>query len=266
MNVDSNKHALVIGGTSGIGRALVRLWVGQGMAVSVIGKEMPPDGDLHQPAANYYVTDLTDQAAVERILSKIIASDGKISSLAFFQRYRGDAPWQGDIQIILTATKNIIEFLADDFSEQGERAIVMIASVANHFVAEEQPVSYHVAKAGLTQMARYFAVTLGGRGIRVNCISPGVVIKDEAKGFYAQNQSILDLYREIIPLGRMASSEEIAQVAAFLCSEGASYITGQDIVVDGGLTLTMQASIARRVTSLNTIQITQSNQSEKKNE
>lgn len=266
MTTDRRKHALIIGGTTGIGRALVRLWLGQGLAVSVVGKEMPPKEDLDGNAANYYVTDLTDQTALDRTLQNIINTSGKISYLAFFQRYRGEAPWQGDFQIILTATKNIIEYLVDDFVEDGERAIVIIASVASYLVADEQPLSYHVAKAGLTQLARYFAVTLGSRGIRVNCISPGVVLKDEAKDFYAQNRSILDLYHEIIPLGRMATSEEIARVAAFLCSEGASYITGQDIIVDGGLTLTMQASLARRVTSLNSIQITQSNQLEKKNE
>ncbi len=252
------KHLLIVGGTTGIGRASVRLFCQQGQSVSVLGKEMPPIEDRNQPGVEYSVVDLNDKSATEGVLAELLKARGKFSNIIFFQRYRGENTWEGDWQIILTATKNIIEFLVDDFTEEEYKSIVMVGSVASHLVAEEQSVSYHVTKAGMIQMMRYYATTLGKKGIRVNSVSPGVVMKEEAKGFYAQNDEIMELYREIIPLGRMASSEDIARVIAFLCNEDSAYITGQDIVVDGGLTLSMQASIARRVSSARHILVTQS--------
>ena len=256
----TDQHAIVIGGTTGIGRALVRRYAKEGMRVSVIGKELPPAEDQEKNNVRYWVADLGDAESLRTSLAEILRVHGKVSSVAFFQRYRGEDSWNGDWQIILTATKTTVETLENEFDEEGSRAMVMIGSVANRFVAEEQDLSYHVTKAGLLQMVRYYAVTLAQRGIRVNSVSPGVVLKDEAKGFYGEHQEILDLYAEAIPLGRMASSEDIANVVAFLCSSQASYITGQDIVVDGGMTLPVQASLARRISALNEVQITQPTQ------
>ncbi|HEX8096589.1 MAG TPA: SDR family oxidoreductase, partial [Pyrinomonadaceae bacterium] len=92
---------------------------------------------------------------------------------------------------------------------------------------------------------RYYAVKLGPRGVRVNCVSPGAVLKDESKDFYLKNERLYNLYRRITPLGRMATSEEIADVVTFLCGPKAAFITGQNIIVDGGLSLGWHESLAR---------------------
>lgn len=148
----------------------------------------------------------------------------------------------------MTASKNVIERLADEFDGSNENSIVLVSSLAGHFIAEEQPLSYHLAKAGINQMVRYYAFALGPKGIRVNCVSSGAVLKGESKDFYLQNKQIYDLYKRIIPLGRMVTSEDIAHVIAFLCSPKASLMTGQNLIVDGGVSLQGQESLARKLT------------------
>jgi len=117
-------------------------------------------------------------------------------------------------------------------------------------------VSYHVAKAALSQMVRYYAVALGPLGIRVNCVSPGTIMKEEAQSFYAAHPELWELYGRIIPLGRMGSAGEVARAIAFLCSPEAGYITGQELVVDGGLSVQWQESVARRASGLDAVTIT----------
>ena len=250
------KHTLIVGGTRGTGRVLVRTLAEESRVLSVIGRHPPSESDRHIPDVYYWIVDLLEQEHLSTVLTEIIQQNGELNNLVFFQRYRGEGDdWRGEIETSLTATKNVIERLISEFDDAGDKSIVIISSVAGHLVAEEQPVSYHVAKAGLNQMARYYAVALGPKGIRVNCVSPGTVLKDESKDFYLQNKPLYDLYRRITPLGRMGTPEEIANVIAFLCSPKASFITGQSIVVDGGLSLQWHESLARQLTSLNHLKV-----------
>ena len=259
------KHALVIGGTRGTGRALVRILAAGGQTVSVIGRRPPPESDLQAPQVNYWMVDLADEKRLSKVLSEIVHKHGKLSSLVFCQRYRGEGDaWSGDFQTSLTATKNAIEQLADAFDETGNKAIVIVGSVASEFIAEEQPVSYHVTKAGLTQMVRYFAVVLGPKGIRINCVSPSSILKEESKKFYMEQKELLALYKRIVPLGRMGTAEEISNVIEFLCSPKSSFITGQNIVVDGGLSLQGHESMARNLASLTHLPITHKRSTKRK--
>ncbi len=244
-------HSLIVGGTRGIGRALVRTLAKENHVLSVIGRRPPAETDRHIPDVHYWVVDLLDQESLADALADVIKQNGKLNHLVFLQRYRGEGDdWVGEIETTLTATKYVIERLVDEFDGSDEDSIVIVSSIASHFVAEEQALSYHVAKAGLNQMIRYYAVVLGSRGIRVNGVSPCTILKEESREFYLQNERLYNLYKTITPLGRMGTSEEIAQVIAFLCSPKASFITGQNIVVDGGLSLQWQESLARKLTSL----------------
>lgn len=251
------KHTLIVGGTRGTGRALVRTFAALDHVVSVIGRRPPPKSDLQVPHVHYWMVDLLDEKHLSKVLSEIVRTNGKLSSLVFCQRYRGqEDAWNGDFQTSLTTTKNAIEQLADAFDETGDKAIVIVGSVASRFIAEEQPLGYHVAKAGLTQMVRYFAVVLGRKGIRINGVSPSTILKEESKNFYMEHKELLGLYKRIIPLGRMGTAEEISNVIEFLCSRKSSFITGQNIVVDGGLSLQWHESLARKLASLTHLPIT----------
>lgn len=247
----NRQHTLVIGGTRGSGHLLVRMLAKEGQVVSVIARRPPLGTERHMSKVRYWAVDLLDHKRIHKVLRDIIRQNGRLNNLIFFQRFRdkGD-DWRGELETSLTATKQIIESLVDDFDDAGEKSIVIIGSAASHFIAEEQPLSYHVAKAGLNQLVRYYAFVLGAKGIRVNCVSPAIILKEEAKEFYDRNSQFDDLYKKITPLGRMGTSEDVAGAVSFLCGSKASFITGQNIVVDGGLSLQCQDGLARKLASL----------------
>ena len=243
-------HSLIIGGTRGIGRELARIFSEQGQTVAVIGKRPPSEEDRKLKGVSFWSVDLLDKAGVTAALAGIIRQNGKLNNLVFLQRFKGDGDkWLGEFETSLTATKEIIEALADQFSESRENSIVVVSSIADQFVAEGQPVGYHVAKAGLFHLVCYYAVSLGPKGIRVNCVSPGTVVKQENREFYSKNEPLQQLFKKTVPLGRMGTAVESANVIAFLCSPNASFVTGQKIVVDGGVSLLSQESLARKLTN-----------------
>jgi NAD(P)-dependent dehydrogenase (short-subunit alcohol dehydrogenase family) len=183
--------------------------------------------------------------------SRLYTADG----ILLCQRYRGPHEWKGEIAVSLTKTKRVVEMAAQHMSGG---SIVIMASVAGVSVEEEQPVSYHAAKAALIEMVKYYAVTLGPKQIRVNAIIPGLTIKPEARAFYEANPELEATYKDITPLGRMGTVEDIANLVDFLISPKSSYLTGQTITLDGGIGLRSHWALARKVhPTLRTVQVTQ---------
>jgi NAD(P)-dependent dehydrogenase (short-subunit alcohol dehydrogenase family) len=235
-------HTIIIGGTRGIGRVVVRKFCELGHKLSVFGQRKVNEKELH--GSCFFSIDLTNPLALRNVLEKALAINGKVDNLVLLQRFRGETDsWEGEISVSLTATRNIIEQLQFNFNDAG--SIVLISSHASKNVVSEQPLSYHIGKAALVQLSRWYAVKLGPKNIRVNCVTPGAVLKPESQDFYLKNNDLQNLFRRITPLGRMGWAEEIADVVLFLCSNKSSFVTGQDIAVDGGLSLHGQESLAR---------------------
>ena len=240
-----SEHFLIIGGTKGSGLVLVKKLIGRGSRVSVIGQESLSK-DLTDIVS--LKTDITDKPQLLKALKSVLDKNGKVDHIVFFQRFRGTGDdWTGELEVSLTATKTIIEKLKDKFTGKGNNSIVIISSVAGELVASEQPVSYHVAKAGIEQMVRYYAVFLGKKGIRVNAVSPGSIMKEEARPFYLKNKKLLGLIESIIPLDRMGTSDDVIGAVMFLAGRDASFITGQNLRIDGGLSLIWQEALAREL-------------------
>ena len=239
-------HTLAVGGTSGIGRAVVEALVEAGHKVSAIGLGTVARG--WPGSVRVWDADLARTGLLPALLAEILKSNGPLQSLVFVQRYRGTGdPWQGELDVSLNATRTLIELAQDHFSPRQSNAIVIFGSIAAQLVAEEQSVGYHTVKAALRQLTRYYACCLGPKGIRVNSVSPGVILKPEAEQFYRINKPVAELYKRIAPLRRFGTAAEVASVVRFLCSKDSAFITGQDIVVDGGISLAWQASLARRL-------------------
>ncbi len=241
-------HSLIIGGTRGIGRELVDHFVHKGHKVSVVARSLPTR-KAEQGRAHYWAADIRDFDQIHTALKQLIKKNGKVNHLVFFQRYRGEDVWSGEIETSLTATKTVVDALQDKFAP-GEKAVVIVSSINAALIASGMPISYHMAKAALVQMVRYWAVTLGPRGIRVNSVSPGTVLKKESKKFFMRDRPLAALYERITPLARFGKASEVASVIDCLCSEQMSFVTGQDIVVDGGVSLLWQEALARELVGL----------------
>jgi NAD(P)-dependent dehydrogenase (short-subunit alcohol dehydrogenase family) len=245
MRETEKKHSVVVGGTRGIGREVVRIFSEQLDLVSVIGRHAPSEADKALSGTVFWAVDVTEEDARNSILSEIV-SRGRIKCLVLLQRLRANADrWADELNVSLGATMAIIEKLACHFDGSGCNSIVLVSSIVDRFVAASQCVGYHVAKAGLVNMARYYAVTLATKGIRVNSVSPCTVLKAENEEFYLKSPELHDLFCQTVPLGRMGTARDAANVIAFLCSDLASFVTGQNIVVDGGVSLLSQEGLAR---------------------
>jgi NAD(P)-dependent dehydrogenase (short-subunit alcohol dehydrogenase family) len=242
----NRKHSVVIGATKSVGRELAGLLAAAGHHVTAVGRNpgVFPDG------IEGLTGDASDADALLTALLRRIGERGKVSSLIFLQRYRGSGDsWAGELAVSMTATKVLVEGLTPHFDPEGDRSICIVTSNASSFVARNQTLGYHTAKAALRQMARFYAVKLGPLGIRVNVVSPCTFVKPESAAHYAQ-EDLQALYRQITPLGRMGSAKEVAKTIAFLCGPDASFITGQDLAVDGGLSLMLQDTLAREVAGI----------------
>ena len=243
----NKKHVLVIGGTKGIGRVIAHEFARQGAVVSVIGRSVSQEHTVNKIKIHSYVADISNQKQRNHILSTIIKKNGKLNSVIVSQRVRDvKNDWRAELDTTLSATKEVIDQLIDQFAQGNYKSIVIINSVANESIIPSQSLGYHVAKAGLVQLVRYLAVTLGPKGIRINCVSPATVLKDEAKEFYEKEGTFLRLFADIIPLGRMGTPRDIFHLVEYLTSNKSLYITGQNITIDGGYYLLSPESLTRK--------------------
>lgn len=244
-------HSIIVGGTKGLGRVVSRQFAKRGDKVTILARSEANVEDLNSGDIKFVNCDITCNETLYPILEKVIENRGKVNYIVFLQRYRGkDNDWQGEYQTTLTATKKVVDYLTPHFCPQNDKAILIVSSVFSKHVGEGQLASYHVAKAGLEQLMRYYAVKLGSQGIRSNGITPFTFLKEESKSFYLNNTPLLNMYNNIIPLKRMGTTEDSANTIDFLCSPKAAFLTGQNIVIDGGLSLVWPETLARQLAQL----------------
>lgn len=249
----SQDHAVVFGGTKGLGKVIAEGFAARGFATTVVSRSKVPDAPN---AARHVTGDLEkvqSEADALSLASEIVRGQHALRYVAFCQRYRGTGDtWTGELQVGPTATRLLLDALTSHFAaaEGRDRAVGIVSSVYAESVGASQPVSYHVAKAAMNALVRYYAGTLGKKGVRINAIMPLTYIKAENRAAYEANQPLADLYGAFVPLGRMGRVEESANAIDFLCSDKASFITGQCVHVDGGVSTLWGETIARSLTEL----------------
>lgn len=199
-------------------------------------------------AADFLPLDVRDGAACAKAVRAVEERFGAIAALVCNAGIAPRAAWpdldesQWDrvLDVNLTGEYRLIRAAAAAMTTRRRGAIVCLSSLAGPYVGWDDHWHYAAAKAGVTGLVRAAAVALARDGVRVNGIAPGFVRTPQILS--AENSlgpEGLVVAEARVPLGRAAAPEEIAEVAAFLLSDAASYITGQTIVVDGGLTIAM---------------------------
>jgi NAD(P)-dependent dehydrogenase (short-subunit alcohol dehydrogenase family) len=242
--MNSIGQVVVVGGSKGLGKAIAERFIEHGYVVTVVSRNRP----IGEMLVNHVAADLETMVSADSVVDEVVHLGGKVQYLIFCQRYRGlsDA-WYGEIQVSLTATRLLINAFADYFCEKGDRAIGVVSSVYAEFVGGSQPEGYHVAKAGLNQLVKYNAWVMGRKGIRVNVIMPLTYLKAESREYYLKNEALMKLYKDFVPIGRIGNADDSVNLLEFLCSKKASFINGQAIFVDGGVSVVWPEELAKSI-------------------
>jgi 3-oxoacyl-[acyl-carrier protein] reductase len=240
--------ALVTGGSRGIGRAIVKAFAAEGARVAFVyrGSEAAAQS-LAQEIAQAGGTglplqaDVTDAKAAQQCLERVEKEWGRFDILVnnagiirddLFVRMEPEA-WNSVLQTNLGGVYNFCRAAAYTLMRQRRGRIINISSVAAEYVNLGQT-NYAASKGAINAFTRALAVELASRGVTVNAIAPGFIETDMSE---AVRNKAGDMIKKIIPMRRLGQPEDIARVAVFLASADASYITGQVLTVDGGLSL-----------------------------
>lgn len=242
----NGKVAVVIGGTSGIGRAIANGMAEAGADVICTSRRM----EQVEAAASEIeskgrrtlrvASDVSDRASMQAVLDEAVRQFGQVHILVNSAGRTKRAPtlefaeqdWDDIMDTNLTGTLRSCQIFGRHMLEKGYGRIINIASLSS-FVALYEVAAYAASKAAVASLTKSLAVEWSQRGVNVNAIAPGVFRT-------ALNQKLLDEtprgqeFLTRTPMRRFGKTEELAGVAVFLASEAASYVTGEVIAVDGG--------------------------------
>jgi 3-oxoacyl-[acyl-carrier protein] reductase len=242
------KSALVTGGSRGIGRACAARLAAEGARVAIVyqsnqaaAEKLIEELNLEPDRVRAFQADVRDFARAHQIVDQLVEEwkrlDVLINSAGIVQDGLLGAmtqeQWRNVIETNLGGTFNYCHAVTQPMMSERRGSIVNLSSTAAEFASRGQ-VNYAASKGGIDGLTRSLAKELAARNIRVNAVAPGMIETDMSqvvRGIAGEQ------IKKIIPLKRIGKAEEIAAVAAFLAGDDASYITGQVLRADGGLSL-----------------------------
>jgi NAD(P)-dependent dehydrogenase (short-subunit alcohol dehydrogenase family) len=242
------KVAIVTGGSSGIGRATAVAFAKEGAKV-VIAARRTQEGEetvrLVKEAGSealFVQTDVTNAAQIEALVNKTIESYGRLDCAfnnAGFGKLiplteRTEEDWDSEIDVNLKAVWLCLKYEIPAMLKTGAGAIVNMASMGGAVIGTSSFSAYQAAKSGVVGLTRSAAIEYASQKIRINAVSPGLISTDILAGL---PEEVFQEMTATIPLKRLGEAEEVAEAVVWLCSNAASYITGQNLVIDGGYTV-----------------------------
>jgi 3-oxoacyl-[acyl-carrier protein] reductase len=243
----NGKVALVTGASRGIGRAIAQTLAARGADVALIGRDVEALRETAARCANerpgatahVFTADVTDRDAVERVVGDVMERFSRIdfaisnagqSIDALLLRLKSETI-DRMLDVNLKSAFYLCGAVAKPMMKQRAGSIVLVTSIVG-VIGNAGQAAYSASKAGLIGLCKSLAKELGSRNIRVNAVAPGLIET-------AMTETMPDAAREFLikqaALGRAGTPEDVSRVVAFLCSDDAGYVTGQTLVVDGGI-------------------------------
>ena len=228
------KKVLVSGGTKGIGGAIVTKLLDEGYSVIATTRDKTKANILEHKNLTVENLDLSSkdsvsefQEKVESFKPSILVNNAGVTKDNLFLRM-SENDWTEVIETNLNGTYRLTNIFLKDMIKNRWGRIINIGSVSG-LMGNPGQTNYASSKAALEGFTRSLAKEIGSRNITVNLVSPGFINTDMTSGL------TIEKLESQIPLGRMGNPSDVASLVAFLAGEGAGYITGQTLVVDGGL-------------------------------
>ncbi len=245
MKIDlTGKSALVTGSTRGIGRAIAQELAGCGARVGVVGRDLGRAQEVAaaiSPEARGFACDVSDTASVTALVAAaeeafggldILVNNAGITRDNVLFRLK-DEDWDAVLDANLRGAFAAVRAAARGMMKRRWGRIINIASVVG-LVGNKGQANYAASKAGLIGLTKSVAKELASRNVLANVVAPGFIETDMTAAMTAEARTVLS---QQIPLERLGTPEDIAGVVAFLASDRAAYITGQVLVVDGGMVM-----------------------------
>ena len=235
------KIALITGAAAGIGRATTELFAREGARVIASDRDLKGldglDADKHQ-------LDVTDSAAITALAKKVGRVDVLFNCAGFVETgtimENDDGQWQKSFEINVFAMARMIKAFLPAMIEAGGGSIINVASVAGSIKGIQNRCIYGASKAAVIGLTKSVAADFVTKGIRCNTVCPGTVDSPSLQqrlrdtGDYEAARKAFTARQ---PMGRIGTSEEIASIVLWLASDDSAYTTGQNFIVDGGITI-----------------------------
>lgn len=244
------KTAFITGGGIGIGRGMAHAFSASGYRV-IVTDVLETEGSLVAEAINktggtaeFHKLDVTSTDDVNNVVAEVERNYGAIDALIANAGIAHKVPldamtdekWDHTFEVDLKGIMRVARAAVPAMRARKSGAIVALSSIMGVAYGWDQHVHYSAAKSGVVGLVRGLGVELAKDGIRVNGIAPGYIRTAQALSIeHSLGPEGLEQAADFIPLGRVGEPEDIADVAVFLASQAARYMTGQTIVVDGGL-------------------------------
>jgi len=248
----NGRNILVTGGGRGIGFAVCKAIAQQGGNVAVLDALPEPVEEFHQLASkhsiktSYQQTDVTKQDSLESAFAAAVEKTGPITGCVPAAGVAVDKPmaettWQEAERVLMVNTMGTfwtVKLAADHMAAHGlGGSIVMIASIAAQGIkVPEQNLSiYNMSKAGVKGLVGPLAVELGEQNIRVNSVSPGVIMSPMTDAMKTSQPKLLNMFKNAAPMGRIGIPQDLTPQIIYLLSDAASFTTGADFIISGGI-------------------------------
>lgn len=248
--------AVVTGGGGGLGEAVARRLAHDGWTVGVLDR----DGDAVKNVARSIgaecvplVADVCDESSVDAALDELaertsiaptalVHSAGVVRFGALIDLDLGD--WRSVLEVNLTGTLVAGRAVARRMIDQGTSGAIVVVTSINGIAPGPGAGAYGASKAAAARLSQQMALEWSGHGIRVNAVAPGLIDAGMSTAVLA-DPSVRARRAAAVPLGRLGLADDVAAAVAFLISDDADYLTGIELVVDGGLTPSVLASLPR---------------------